>query len=121
MRKVSKKQQERNKVKAKETKKMRELFLQIWDEREDPEGFCYCYETGKRMDPRIYRGNSSCYDHVLEKGVNSYPEYKLVKRNIIIILPEVHIQKGNDIDKCPRIKAYREYLLSLHSQDELKD
>lgn len=119
MRKVSEKQKERNKNKADETKEMHTLFREIWDEREDEEGYCYCFETGRAMHGSTYRGNTCCYDHVLEKGKGAYPEYAKTKENIIIIHPDVHHQKGRDIDKCPRIKEYREKLLSLHQEGKL--
>lgn len=121
IRKVSEKQKEKNRKKAEETAALHKLFREIWDEREDETGACYCYETGRRMDGFIYRSNTACYDHVLEKNDRAFPEYKFVKKNIIIILPEVHQQKGNDIEKCPRIKEYKEKLLSLHYEGELKD
>lgn len=119
IRKISKKQEEKNKEKAVQTKEMFELFRQIWDEREDEMGCCYCFETGKQMHGSIYRSNSAVYDHVLEKS--TYPQYKMVKKNIVIIHPEVHQQKGNDVSKTPKIEKYRNYLLELHLQGELKD
>lgn len=121
IRKVSDKQRLRNEQKSNETKEMHNLFREIWDEREDETGFCYCFETGIPMHGSTYRGNTCCYDHVLEKGENSYPEYKMVKRNIVIIHPDVHTLKTHNIDKCPKIKAYRELLLSLHAEGELYD
>ncbi len=119
MKKISDKQKERNKEKAKEVEAMHALFKEIWDEREDEEGYCYCFETGRAMHGTKFRSNSCCYDHVLEKGKQAYPQYKMVKKNIIIVHPEVHAQKGNNISKCPKIKEYREYLLSLHIEGGL--
>lgn len=121
MRRVSKKQDERNKQKAGETEKLHQLFRQIWDEREDEQGNCYCFETGRAMHGSVYRSNTACYDHVLEKGKAAYPQYKMTKKNIIIIMPAVHQQKSRNIDKTPKIKEYREYLLSLHREGKLKD
>lgn len=121
LKRKSDKARKSDKLKKEEVVKMQKWFREIWDDREDQEGFCYCFETGARMDPRLYRDNSACYDHVLEKNNGAYPQYKFVKKNIIIILPEVHYQKGSNIDKCPRIKEYKEKLLSLHYNDELKD
>lgn len=117
---TDKKRQEK-KEKSQETVKMWEWFLQIWDEREDEQGYCYCFESGKKMHRSYYRMLSSVYDHVLEKNDNQYPEYKFVKKNIVIILPEVHYKKGSNIDFTPKIKAYRDELLELHRNGELKD
>lgn len=121
IRRVSKKQLERNKIKKEETEKMFQLFREIWDEREDEMGYCYCFETGIAMHGTYYRSNSACYDHVLEKSDMSYPQYKMVKDNIIIVHPDVHAQRHVNIDKCPNIKKYREKLLALHSNGELSN
>lgn len=119
MKRVSDKQKERNKNKANEAKEIHALFREIWDEREDEEGYCYCFETGRALHGSTYRGNTCCYDHVLEKGQGAYPQYKAVKKNIVILHPDVHTQKGVDIDKCPKLKAYKEELLLLHAEGEL--
>lgn len=121
IRKVSEKQKERNAKKVEATKSLHILFGEIWDEREDEAGNCYCFESGRILPGYKYRGNTCCYDHVLEKNDQAYPEYAMVKKNIIIVDPLIHQQKGIDIDKCPKIKVYRDYLLSLHEKDELKD
>ena len=113
----------KRKEKLKEQKgikdQMKQMFLEIWDERQDGQGRITCFETGKVMSREVYRELSSVYDHVLEKS--TYPEYTLVKKNIVIILPDVHNQKGMNIDFTPKIKAYREELLALHKKGELKD
>lgn len=119
MRKVSKQQREKNKLKAEETRRMHDWFREIWDEREDEEGNCYCYETGRVLPGKYYRSNTCCYDHVLEKS--SYPQYKFIKKNIIIVHPDIHNLKGSDVDRVPRIKAYRDKLLELHSENKLED
>ena len=84
LRKVSAKQKERNKKKVELTKKMHELFRQIWDEREDEMGYCYCFETGVPMHGSTYRSNTACFDHVLEKNDQAFPQYMMTKENIII-------------------------------------
>jgi hypothetical protein len=119
MKRVSDKQRERNKIKAEETKKMFTLFKEIWDEQESPDGECVCYETGQHLPGYLFRGNSACYHHVLEKG--TYPEYKLVKKNIVIIHPDIHQSVHQSIEKTPKIKKYKEYLLTLHKKGELLD
>ncbi len=119
MRKISEKQKNRNKDKAEKTKQLHALFREIWDEREDEVGNCYCYESGRALPGYVFRGNTCCYDHVLEKNKAAYPQYAMVKKNIIIVHPDVHQQKGKDIDKCPKIKEYRDYLLTLHENGEL--
>lgn len=119
IRKVSDKQKERNKNKANETLEMQKLFLEIWDSQEDEAGYCYCYESNKAMHYSEFRNNSCCFHHILEKGAGSYPQYKMLKKNIIIVYPNIHTQVHKDIEKTPKIKKYREYLLSLHNKGEL--
>ncbi len=87
----------------------------LWDSREDETGNVYCFETGVEMHGSNFRSNTCCYDHVLEK--NAYPEYEFDERNIVIIHPEVHTRKTNNIDLTPKIKAYREKLLALYEQE----
>lgn len=103
-----------------ETKKeIHQIFREIWDEREDEQGTCYCFETGRALDGPTFRSNTTCYDHVLEQGKTKFPQYAKTKRNIIIVHPDVHITRHQDIDKTPKIKKYREFLLSLHYKNEL--
>jgi hypothetical protein len=108
-----------NKRTPEEKQEMRELFLKIWDERQDDNGYCYCFETGKALSRSTYREISACYDHVLEKEL--YSQYTLVRKNIIIVSPEAHHQKGMNMDFTPKIRAYREELLNLHKQNSLQD
>jgi hypothetical protein len=107
--------------KREETEKLHKWFREIWDEREDEYGYCYCFETKKPMYWKQYRHLSTVYDHVLDKRKSQFPEYKFTKRNVVIILPEVHFQKTKTISKTPRIEAYKNELLSLHEKGELKD
>ena len=119
IRKISVEQKERNIKKADETKELHKLFRIIWDEQEDETGCCYCFESGVPLHGSNFRHRTACYHHVLEKGEGSYPQYTLTKENIIIVSPEVHEKVGNSIENCPKIKAYREYLLNLHYENKL--
>ena len=101
MRRVSKKQEERNKEKSRTTLLMQGLFLEIWDSQEDEQGYCYCYETGVAMHGSIFRSNSCCYHHLLPKS--KYPEFQLLKSNIVILHPDVHSQVERDISRCPKV------------------
>lgn len=100
-------------------KEIQQIFKEIWDGREDEQGNCYCFETGRTLHGYTYRNSTNCYHHVLEQGKTKYPEYAKTKRNIIIIHPDVHLDVHQDIDKCPNIKKYKEFLLSLHYKNEL--
>lgn len=105
-------------TKQQEAEKMHKLFRDIWDEREDELGYCYCFETGVPMHSSEYRNITTVYDHVLEKGVGAYPQYKWVRKNIIIVHPDVHMRKGIN---TPKIDKYRKELLSLHYSGNLTD
>lgn len=119
LRKISKKQAVKNKVKALRTSEMHEWFRELWDEREDEEGYIRCFESGRPLHGRIYRSNTCCYDHVLEKSV--YPQYAMNKKNIVIIHPDIHTVRHKDLDNCPRIKKLRMELLELHAQNKLEE
>jgi hypothetical protein len=118
LRKVAIGKEEEHKKKAEETEELHKLFKALWDEREDEAGNCYCFETGAILHGAVYRSRSTCYHHVLEKGQGSYPEYKFLKENIIIVSPETHERVGKSIDNCPKIKAYRENLLQKLKKEE---
>ncbi len=121
MNKITEKQKEKNKAKSTEIALLHQWFREIWDSREDEVGNIYCFETGEEMHGSVYRSNTCCYDHVLEKNNDSFPQYKFVKKNIVIIHPDVHTRKTSNIDLTPKIKKYRDYLLNLHEQGNLKD
>ncbi len=106
--KVSDKQKIKNEIKKEKTKELHEWFLKIWDATEDAGGYCYCFETGTRMHRSIYRTNTCCYHHPLEKA--KYPQYATEEWNILIVLPTIHTQAHSNIDKTPRIKIYTQEL-----------
>lgn len=101
--------------------KMHKWFREIWDEREDEEGFCFCFETGRRLDPKYYRSNTACYDHVLEQGKTKFPQYAFLKKNIVILHPDIHTLRHSNIDKTPKVKEYRAKMLSLHYENKLEE
>jgi len=111
--------QEEKEEQRKEIEKMNALFIEIWNERCNSEDECRCFETSVVIKGRGYKRNTCCYHHVLEKS--QYPEYRYVKKNIIVIMPYVHELVHQDIDLTPKIKKYREYLLNLHTSNSLKD
>jgi len=125
--KVSTKQKVKLEEKKEQSQKRRELFLEIWDEREIEEvrydgtktGKFYCldFETGIKLYRIPFRENTCCYHHILEKS--KYPEYDLCKWNVVIISPFNHDQVHTNIDKTPKIKAKTEELLNKHLNNEL--
>ena len=102
MRKISGKQKERNKGKGERTKKLHDLFREIWDEREDERGYCYCYETNRELPGFTFRSNTCCFHHLLPKS--KYPELEFCKENIVILHPDIHSQVEKDIKKCPKVE-----------------
>lgn len=97
---------------------MHKLFLKMWGKQEDEVGYVYCFETGRPMYAADFRLNPCCYDHILEQG--KFPEYRFLPENIVIVHPDIHATRHQDITKTPKIEAYREKMLSLHYENKLK-
>lgn len=114
IKKVSIQQKEKNVIKKETTKKLHKFFLDLWDERADKNGCIRCFETDIYMSPTIYRENSCCYHHILEKSNPNYKQYALEKWNIVIILPDVHNQVHANIEFTPKIKKLTEKLKSKY-------
>lgn len=99
-------QSEKHRSKAIERKQygedMMAFFLKIWEERPH-----YCYETGVFLGDEP---NTMFFDHVLPKSV--YKTLAFTDENILLLHPDTHAQKHVDIDKTPKVKAYRDYLLN---------
>ncbi len=103
---------EKGKIKKEEktlnTKKLHEWFQELWDKTENASGYCTCYETGIEMHRCFFRNDTCCYHHVLEKA--KYPQFAFSEWNVVIVLPVVHKQVHDNIDKTPRIKILTEEL-----------
>lgn len=89
---------------------MWQMFLEIWNERPH-----YCEETGIQIYGEPL---TTMFHHVLEKEENKYPQFKLCKWNIMILLPEIHDQAHKNIDKTPKVKFKREYLLDKYVNNQ---
>lgn len=100
MRKVSRIQAERNKLKKQDKEKMWNVFLEVWRNREHK-----CSETGERLNGEPL---SVYFHHVLEKEI--WPQFQFEKWNIVLVSWQTHDQVHKDLDKCPKIKQYRELL-----------
>lgn len=87
-------------TKAQRTERLHAYFRALWDEREDEEGFCFCFETNTYL-PYSYRCNTCCYHHLLPKS--KYPEYEFESWNIVILHPDVHNKVEGNLDSCPRV------------------
>ena len=111
---ITTKQKEKNVAKKEKTKVLHQFFLDLWDERADKNGCIRCFETDIYMSPTIYRENSCCYHHILEKSNPNYKQYVLEKWNIVIILPDVHNQVHANIEFTPKIKKLTEKLKSKY-------
>jgi len=96
-------------------KKMREFFLSLWDKNEVND-YVICFETGRKLHRDIYRTNSCCYSHILEK--ENYPEFKYEEWNVRIVHPEAHENYTNRNDKkAPKQIKLREELLKKYVYD----
>jgi hypothetical protein len=98
-----------------DTKQLHEdwlFYLEIWSERPH-----VCFETNAPLGDEPL---TIFFHHVLEKGINRYKKYRHCKWNIVLITWQVHDQVGMDIDRCPKIKAYREQLLKQLEDGKLE-
>ena len=103
IKKISSKGIEKKKIKTETTKKLHQFFLELWDKRADKNGNVRCFETDILMSHTIYKNNSCCYHHILEKSNPKYKEYSFEEWNIVIILPDIHNQVHSNIEKTPKI------------------
>lgn len=79
------------------------IFKEIWDERE---------HISQLSGLPIVEFNIFCFAHILPKGV--YPEMRLNKNNIWLMLPKEHIAQHNGMLPDHLKKKFKE------KQDELK-
>lgn len=94
--------------KQKRTKELHQFFKKVWDKREDEDGNCYCYETGRQLPFSHFRQNTCCYSHCFPKS--KYPELEFEESNILIVHPDIHAQWESNPDKTPKMKKYFENL-----------
>jgi len=112
----SKEKRKVNKIKDKDYSLI-DLYKEIWYERG-----MKCYFTGKPLNYEI--GTSlwrSCFMHVLAKGQNKYPLFKLYKANIILVDPSIHHEYDHGTEDKLRV-LLGDKLEELYSiKDKLKN
>lgn len=67
------------------------MFDEIWEEREEDDGGHKSYISGLSVDQ--HHGTKfypNLFAHVLAKGLNKYPKFKLYKPNIMLLTPGEH-------------------------------
>jgi hypothetical protein len=106
-----KKTPEQRKKERKEAEKMRQFFLEIWNERPH-----YCEVTNVWLGREVL---STMMHHVLPKNDQAFPQYKYCKWNIALIHPDVHAQVENDMDSVPELKRRYLELLDKHLNNNL--
>jgi len=92
--------------KQQKTMLLHAFFKQVWDDRENDQGICYCASTGKELKGTHYRSLTTCFHHMYPK--NKYPELAMDENNIVILHPDVHTEVEHDEDKHPKIKKLKE-------------
>ena len=97
---------------------MMDFFMDVWDERCDKNGWCYCFETGARLGPN-YRNNPSVYHHILPKSDPRFKNYVFFRENICILTPEVHNSVHTNIDSCPKVKELTNTLFRKFKNEEI--
>jgi hypothetical protein len=78
---------------------MHEWFVYLFDERKDEQGYVRCFECGKRMHEDTYKHLTTCYSHILPKGVKKYAHLAGDEDNIAIVHPSCH----NLYEATPRL------------------
>lgn len=95
-------------IKREEKKKwLEELHkweFDLWDKREDRNGYCYCFETGTPMHRSLYRQNLCVYSHCFPKS--THKKWAMEEWNLLIVLPQIHDQWEADSSKTPKMLKY---------------
>lgn len=95
-------------IKKEEKKKWLEELHQwefeLWDKREDKNGYCYCFETGTPMHRSLYRQNLCVYSHCFSKS--THKKWAMEEWNLLIVLPGIHNQWEADSSKTPKMLKY---------------
>ena len=103
IKKVSKKQQSILGERKLQSNDDKAFFSEIWEEREHVD-----FETNK---PITGEPLTLYFHHVLPKALHRYKKYRYCKWNIVILSWETHTQAEGLLDKLPKVKAYKEYLI----------
>lgn len=105
IKKVSKKKAKENRQDLKITKKDKEMYAEIWEERAHVD-----FETGDLiMSPSTLN-----FHHVLPKKEGAYPQFRHKKWNIVLVSWQTHTKAEANIDLVPKIKTYRDHLLKTY-------
>lgn len=104
LRKISKKQKVRIEEGKEEGKKDREMYAEIWKEKEH-----ICYESGDKLGGEAL---TIYFHHVLPKEDNKFPQYRHMKWNIILLSPRIHnMIETFGMSRTPKVhKLYLELL-----------
>ena len=101
LRKVSEKRRAKIKESQELSDKDDEFFAMLWSKRPH-----VCFETGEKLPNKWRKWN---FHHVLPKG--DYEEYRYEQWNVVLVTLAVHRNAEDNIDLCPKIKAYRDKLI----------
>jgi len=108
LKKITERGIEKKKKKASLTKQLFDFYLSLWDERADKNGNVTCFETDILMSGTIYRNNICCYSHQIPKS--THPEMAFNKKNVLIVLPDVHANWEANPKSCEKMYEYTQIL-----------
>lgn len=103
---ISKKKQKTLPELKKISEKDKLFYQEIWEERPH-----VCFETGEYLGEEPF---TLFFHHVLAKGARAYKQFRHYKWNIVLVNRQTHSQVELNIDKCPKIKQYREQIIKQH-------
>lgn len=65
-------------------------FQYLFDERKNENGYVRCFECNKLMHENSYKELSTCYSHILPKGIKKYKHLAGEEENVVIVHPSCH-------------------------------
>lgn len=91
-------------------KPLHEWFISLFDERKNVHGFVKCFECGQPMHEDIYKSNTWCYSHLVEKG--KYKSKTQDPENVVIVHPDCHtlftLRPSKAVNQYAARTAYKE-------------
>ena len=67
---------------------MHQWFMYLFEQRMNAWGVVHCFECGNILKEEVFKQNTCCYSHILDKSL--YPAYAGEQENIAICCPDCH-------------------------------
>lgn len=103
--KVSKLRQKRLGERKPQTEADKAFFFSLWEQR--------LHLSFESKEPLGNEPLNLFFHHVLEKGIRKFKKYRYCDWNIVFLTWQEHDQVDKNLDKLPKTKAYKQFLLSV--------